>query len=273
LTPLYSYRYLVQGPQGSVLHTGDLRAEPSFLKSVAEDPFLKPFLAQGGNQTLDAIYLDTACVWSSAEPPSKVRCRSCALFSTWVDMFLHLQRDATDGLVDLMARFPATKCFFINAWTWGYEDIFTAIAAHFGDKVSSPFNITPFFSHISSQIHVDRYKHCIYSHLSHEGLSRIITRDMSSTRFHACERFDRCEEVEKLGRSTVHVNPVTMGSEDWSQYLDTTRDKLKYGEEVTSLVRRSIPFLISIFSYHPSLALPFVETLALPGTASVREAL
>ena len=65
------YRYLVQGSQGSILHTGDFRAEPSFLKSVAEDPFLKPFLAQGGNQTLDAIYLDTACVWSSTKPPPK----------------------------------------------------------------------------------------------------------------------------------------------------------------------------------------------------------
>jgi len=146
LTPLSSYRYLVQGSQGSVLHTGDLRAEPSFLKSVAEDPFLKPFLAQGGNQTLDAIYLDTACVWSSTEPPSKVRCRSYVPYLMREPMFLHLQRDATDGLVDLMSRFPATTCFFINAWTWGYEDMLMAIATHFGDKVSSPFNITLFFS-------------------------------------------------------------------------------------------------------------------------------
>ena len=68
-----SHRYLVQGSQGSILHTGDFRAEPSFLKSLADDSILKPFLAQGGNRTLDAIYLDTACVWSSSEPPSKVR--------------------------------------------------------------------------------------------------------------------------------------------------------------------------------------------------------
>ena len=129
------------------------------------------------------------------------------------------------------------------------------------------------FSHTNSQIHVDRYKHSIYSHLSHGGLSRIITRDTSSTRFHACERFDQCERMEKLGKSVVHVNPAPMGSEDWSQYLDATRDKLKYGEEVTSLVRCSIPFLMSAFSHHSSLALPFVETLIVLGTASVCEAL
>ena len=64
---------------------------------------------------------------------------------------------------------------------------------------------------------------------------------MSSTRFHACERFDRCEKVERLGKSVVYVNPVHMGSEDWGQYLDATREKLKYGEEVTSLVRCFTP--------------------------------
>jgi hypothetical protein len=73
--------------------------------------------------------------------------RLYTLFSTRIDIFLHLQRDATDGLVDLMGRFPSTTCFFINAWTWGYEDMLTAIATHFGDKVSSPFGIMPFFSH------------------------------------------------------------------------------------------------------------------------------
>jgi len=71
---------------------------------------------------------------------------------------------------------------------------------------------------------------------------------MSSTRFHACERFDRCEEVERLGKSAVYVNPVPMGSEDWGRYLYTTREKLKYGEEVTSLVRCSTlyPMFLSL---------------------------
>ena len=86
---------------------------------------------------------------------------------------------------------------------------------------------------------MDRYKNGVYSHLSSEGVSRIITRDMSSTRFHACERFDRCEEVERLGKSVVYVNPAPMGSEDWGRYLEKTRERLKYGEEVTSLVRCS----------------------------------
>ena len=128
------------------------------------------------------------------------------------------------------------------------------------------------FSSTTSQIHVDRYKHSVYFHLSHEELSTVVTRDMSSTRFHACERFNRCEEVERLGKSVVYVNPAPMGSEDWGQYLNTTKEKLKYGEAVTSLVRRSTPYPISLSSYS-SLALPCMETLAILGTASVRGAL
>lgn len=66
--------------------------------------------------------------------------------NTRTDPSLFLQRVATDGLVDLMGRFPTTTCFFINAWTWGYEDMLTAVAAHFGDKVSLPFDVTRFLS-------------------------------------------------------------------------------------------------------------------------------
>ena len=69
---------------------------------------------------------------------------------------------------------------------------------------------------------------------------------MASTRFHACERFDRCEEVERLGKSVVHVNPVPMGSEEWGRYLDTTKEKIKYGEEVASLVRHFVPHPMSL---------------------------
>jgi len=135
----------VQGSQGSVLHTGDFRAEPSFLKSVTEDPSLRPFLAQGGNKTLDAIYVDTACVWSGSEPPSKVRFHAYIPNSVHESTRLFLpQKAATDGLVDLMGRFPPTTYFFINAWTWGYEDMLTATATHFGDKVGSRFDATSF---------------------------------------------------------------------------------------------------------------------------------
>jgi hypothetical protein len=71
-------RFLIEGQQGAVLHTGDFRAEPWFLESITHNPFLQPYLASGDSQpgdpnsALEAIYLDTASVMSSASVPTKV---------------------------------------------------------------------------------------------------------------------------------------------------------------------------------------------------------
>lgn len=80
-------RFLVEGPRGNILHTGDFRAEPWFTDSVKRHPVLQPYIApkasrvigMGGRtarcsitRTLDAIYLDTACVLSNAAVPIKV---------------------------------------------------------------------------------------------------------------------------------------------------------------------------------------------------------
>ena len=79
-------RFLIEGSQGSVLHTGDFRAEPWFLESLHRNPFLQPYLALDDStphqvsrtvnpailKTLDSIYLDTACVLSTVSVPTKV---------------------------------------------------------------------------------------------------------------------------------------------------------------------------------------------------------
>ncbi len=35
-----------------------------------------------------------------------------------------------------MSKYPRTTRFFINSWTWGYEDVLKEIAKAFGVKVS-----------------------------------------------------------------------------------------------------------------------------------------
>ncbi|KAH9954958.1 hypothetical protein BC827DRAFT_1272104 [Russula dissimulans] len=208
--------FLVEGSQGTVLHTGDFRAEPWFLDSIRRNPFLQPYLALpevtpgtipapprdqdlGTHlfKTLDAIYLDTECLLMIDNVPTK--------------------SDATQGLVSLMSLFPPETTFFINAWTWGYEDIFRAVARSF-----------------RSQIHVDRYKYNIYTHLSDPFLRSLVTLDPSNTRFHACERFNRCSHANRDG--VVYVNPVTMGKSKWDQYLALTESKLRAEQPVTVLL-------------------------------------
>ncbi|EED83235.1 predicted protein [Postia placenta Mad-698-R] len=222
--------FLIEGDDGAVLHTGDFRAEPWFLQSLMKNPFLQKYLApppscSGARRThedvlhtLEAIHLDTACLFSTLHVPTKDA--------------------ATSGLMELMCLLPPTTLFFINAWTWGYEDVLKAISRTF-----------------RTRIHVDRYKFGVYKHLEGEPfLQNIITQDAASTRFHACERFDRCNHVSVVaesprnqtvaagrsvnanGEHVVYVNPVTMGVAGWDLYLKETRERLARGEIVNHLL-------------------------------------
>ncbi|EKM81504.1 hypothetical protein AGABI1DRAFT_69756 [Agaricus bisporus var. burnettii JB137-S8] len=202
--------YLIEGSKGAVLHTGDFRAEPWFLESLSRNPYLQPYLesSTGGilHQSLDCIYLDTACAFLPLEIPSK--------------------NDATAGLIELMKLFPPNVYFYINAWTWGYEDILKAVSAAFQTK-----------------IHVDRYKYKIYQNISDPYMRLIVTRDPGCTRFHACERFDRCDHVlvdnddefenstSRLGKRVIYINPVTMESASWDLYFQVVKQALIDGDE------------------------------------------
>lgn len=81
------FRFLIEGAQGAILHTGDFRAEPWFVDSLTRNPSLQPYLAPHDIitssrdsrrahptivKTLEAIYLDTASVLSKLSVPSKV---------------------------------------------------------------------------------------------------------------------------------------------------------------------------------------------------------
>lgn len=74
----------------------------------------------------------------------------------------------------------------------------------------------------------------------------ILTKEGASTRFHACERFDRCEYVQVDGRAShtekgthvVYINPVNMGSDKWKAYVQDTTDKLTKGARVDHLVSK-----------------------------------
>ena len=60
-------RYLIEGSEGAILHTGDFRAEPWFLESIKRNPFLQPYLAvpEDGEfeETEEAEEVEAGC-WS-----------------------------------------------------------------------------------------------------------------------------------------------------------------------------------------------------------------
>lgn len=143
------HRFLIEGTKGAVLHTGDLRAEPVFLSSLSRNPFVQRYLAPLSSslseppqcldnpvQTLEAIYLDTACLLSTSTVPTKV-CRPHVFYD--LSDSNNSQEQATNGLIQLMLHFPSHTRFFINSWTWGYEDILKAVARAFTTKVPKIF--------------------------------------------------------------------------------------------------------------------------------------
>ncbi|GAA5900062.1 hypothetical protein JCM6882_002603 [Rhodosporidiobolus microsporus] len=153
----------------AILHTGDLRVESWWLAALAKNPLVQPFLAPppppsamgSGNgkgkgrasdqesraieaersgwrvgKTLDCIYLDTSQVLLGEELVEKVSVVSPGLRTD----------EAVAALVDLIAQYPQDTRFFLNTWTWGYEEILKGVHRAFGEE-----------------IHLDRYKHNIYN--------------------------------------------------------------------------------------------------------------
>ncbi len=158
-----------------------------------------------------------------------------------------------------MRLFPKTTHFFLNTWTLGYEDILTAVACAFGSKVFKSLYLWLKLMYV--QIHADRYKHSLFTKFDQEPLLRSIsTRDSSITRFHACERFDRCEycdvpehkpgSLSTKGNRVVYVNPVsTMNREMWKSYQTNTKNRLVAREDVTCLVSTFISFVGNILTF------------------------
>lgn len=141
-------RFLVEGPRGTILHTGDLRAEPWFLTSLSRNPVLQPYIpdteenlrvliARGDLQgsltkTLNAIYLDTACLLRASVVPTKVMILNVIRTNY---SRCECQESAVKGLVELIALFDSDTYFFLNTWTWGYEDVLKGITRAFQCQV------------------------------------------------------------------------------------------------------------------------------------------
>jgi hypothetical protein len=74
--PSNGNRFLVEGPSGAVLHTGDIRAEPGMIHDLSRNPHVQKYLGGQGratdNHPLEAIYIDTASFFGASDMPSKV---------------------------------------------------------------------------------------------------------------------------------------------------------------------------------------------------------
>ena len=96
---------MVEGDEKAILYTGDIRSEPWFVNAIARNPSLVEYTS--GLKTLDKIYLDTS--FTDDVP-----------FQTKVDGIAELLRKISD--------YPDDAIFHLQAWTYGYEDVWIALS-------------------------------------------------------------------------------------------------------------------------------------------------
>ncbi|ORY88222.1 hypothetical protein BCR35DRAFT_301744 [Leucosporidium creatinivorum] len=189
---------VVNGVERAVIVTGDIRAEDWWIASLKRHPALSKYLAWDGPRVassskdvkgkgkarkqdslpcLDNIYLDTSCVLVDEELVSK--------------------EEAVHSLVHFISQFPPQTRFFLNAWTWGYEEMLKGVYRAFGER-----------------IHLDRYKMKAYSSPAanippFDPLLASLGTTSTSTphRFHACERRWKCDQCWDNGTGCYVWDP------------------------------------------------------------------
>lgn len=237
-------RFLIESVAPSapvaVLVTADVRSEPRHITFLSHHPSLAPYVIQAGRanplRRLSRVYLDTSSVLSTAE--------------------LLPKQEAIGHFLRLARRYPPATRFFLNAWTWGYEDLLKAVYDRFGAKV-----------------HLDGYKRRLYGSEAVGRLDPVLgglgTGVEGGTRWHACERRMKCGECWGEGKGcfevgeegerkwlkgkkagdaeVVYVNPVEVGRARWDVYKEDLDRKIKAGEPLPNYLVRAQLILFPLY--------------------------
>ncbi|KAG9522317.1 hypothetical protein KCV07_g3096, partial [Aureobasidium melanogenum] len=189
---LGSCMFLIEGNGKAILYTGDLRSEQWWVNTLIRNPVLLPYTK--GIQRLDNIYLDTTFTSSDAleyEMPSKA--------------------EGLNELIKKASQYPSETIFYLNTWTFGYEEAWVALSAA-----------------LKTRIHLDDYRWRLYSSqrdqptcygpqtaplvgykLGNHEHPGCLTNLLEGARIHSCERGTRCEVFQNLHAAhVVWITPI-----------------------------------------------------------------
>lgn len=108
-----------EGDGKAVLYTGDIRSEPWHVDALLRNPCLVEYTNGRDSRqlkTLDKIYLDT---------------------SFTEDVRFQTKADGLRELLDEVSKYPEDTLFYFSAWTYGYEDVWIALAKALNTQVWS----------------------------------------------------------------------------------------------------------------------------------------
>ncbi|KAF5594217.1 hypothetical protein FPANT_4912 [Fusarium pseudoanthophilum] len=184
--------FLVEGDKKAILYTGDIRSEPWFVNAISRNPHLIEYTS--GIKTLDKIYLDTSF---TEDVPFQTKAQGIA------------------ELLRKVSQYPSDTIFHLQAWTYGYEDVWLALSKA-----------------LKSKIHVDDYKLRIYGSLKSKTPDSRFDTDIHLTpespaltghtcgntphpgcltseenvRLHSCEKGNLCEVAQRP--TTISIQPI-----------------------------------------------------------------
>lgn len=173
---LGSCMFLIEGNGKAILYTGDLRSETWWVNTLIRNPVLLPYTKD--TRRLDNIYLDTTFTSSDTlefEMPTKA--------------------EGLSELIEKVSQYPSDTVFYLNTWTFGYEEVWIALAAA-----------------LRTRVHLDDYRWRLYSSqrdqptcygpqtaplvgykLGNHEHPGCLTNSLEGVRIHSCERGTRCE--------------------------------------------------------------------------------
>ncbi|RGP79661.1 hypothetical protein FLONG3_2215 [Fusarium longipes] len=160
--------FLVEGDGKAILYTGDIRSEPWFVNAISRNPILVEYTS--GLNILDKIYLDTSF---TEDVPFQTKAQGIA------------------ELLKKVSQYPKDTVFHLQAWTYGYEDVWIALSKA-----------------LNSKIHVDNYKMEIYGSLKLRPRKSQFDADIHLTHESPALTGHMCGNTPHPGCLTSNVNPI-----------------------------------------------------------------
>ncbi|KAG5924693.1 hypothetical protein E4U61_007368 [Claviceps capensis] len=205
-----STMFLIEGQGKAIVYTGDVRAEPWFVNSIARNPTIVEYTH--GLRTLDKLYLDTSFI---DDTPFQTKSEGIA------------------ELLQQVKKYPPDTIFHFQAWTFGYEEVWVALSKALKSRVRlSRLPLGYVRDADLKKIHVDAYKFKIFQSLNSRSTDTPFSADCHLTigaaalnghmcgnsqhpgcltldqdvRIHSCEKANMCSVAKQP--KVVSIRPV-----------------------------------------------------------------
>ncbi|KAI1743067.1 hypothetical protein F4680DRAFT_391774 [Xylaria scruposa] len=198
--------FLFEGSGKAVLYTGDIRCEPRFVTAITQNPNMIEY--SSGLKTFDRIYLDTSIVYNYP---------------------LQTKAHGLRELLGKVQKYPKETIFHLQAWTYGYEEVWIALSKALNSKVHVDSYKMKVFESLVTKSKDNRW--ATQTHLAKEAAALVgftcgnsqrdgcLTCD-ENVRIHSCEKGMGCSVIES--KPVVWIRPIVT-------HLENGRDMMEVG--------------------------------------------